>query len=54
MQINREEYKKQRRANRKKKRISQAKERQLDSKNEFGINDPTPQEAISNIINKNK
>lgn len=39
----------QKRANRKKKRIAAAKERQLNYSNEFGISDPTPYQAIKNI-----
>ena len=40
------------RENRRKKRVAQAKERQLSGQNEFGINDPTPREAVSNIMNE--
>ncbi len=43
---------KQQRANRKKKRIAAAKERQLNYQNAFNINDPTPYFAIKNIINE--
>jgi len=50
MEKMREEWKKQRRENRSKKRIEAAKERRLDSKNSFGITDPTPQQAVINII----
>lgn len=54
MEKMREEWKKQRRENRRKKRVAAAKEKYLDSKNVFGINDPTPQIAVSNIINNRK
>jgi len=50
MQKMREEWKRQRRENRRKKRVAAAKERHLSSKNEFGVNDPTPQAAVNNII----
>lgn len=43
-----------RRENRRKKRVLNAKERQLSSKNEFGISDPTPKTAIDNIIREVK
>jgi hypothetical protein len=33
---------------------ARAKEEQLDSKTAFGISDPTPKEAISNIIVKKR
>ncbi len=35
--------------NRKKQR-ELSKEEQLDSKNQFGINDPTPKQAVENLI----
>ena len=46
-----DKQKQRRRENRRKKRIASAKERQLTNQNEFGINDPTPREAVNNIIN---
>jgi len=42
------------RENRRKKRIAAAKERQLDFQNAFNINDPTPYQAIKNIINEKR
>ena len=51
MQKMREEWKRQRRENRRKKRVAAAIERRLDSKNAYGVNDPTPREAVNNIIN---
>lgn len=49
-----EKQKQRRRDNRSKKRIEEAKARQLNFKNEFGVNDPTPFKAIINIMNENK
>lgn len=46
-----DKQKQRRRENRRKKRIAAAKERHLKNQNEFGINDPTPREAVNNIIN---
>lgn len=55
MSKNRDEQKKRQRENRRLKRVSQAKERQLDKINAFGIIDETPYQAVMNIINsKNK
>lgn len=45
-----EEQKRRRRENKRKQRVSNAIERRLDSKNSFGITDPTPQQAVQNII----
>ena len=50
MQKMREEWKRQRRDNRRKKRVAAAKERHLSGKNEFGVNDPTPKAAVASII----
>lgn len=51
MSKNRDEQKKRQRENRRLKRVSRAKERQLDKKNAFGIVDETPYQAVNNIIN---
>ncbi|WP_422487121.1 hypothetical protein [Gudongella sp. DL1XJH-153] len=40
------------RTNRRKYKPHEAMESRLKSENEFGIKDPTPQEAVSNIINE--
>ena len=45
---------KKQRENRRKKRISIAIEERLERNNEFGIKDPTPFEAINQIIRKDK
>lgn len=45
---------KKQRENRRKKRISLAIEKRLELNNEFGIKDPTPFEAINQIIRKDK
>jgi len=38
------------RARQREKRVAAAIERRLDSKNAYGVNDPTPKQAINNII----
>lgn len=50
MQEMRKQWKQQRRENRRKKRIAHAKERQLSTRNEFGMLDLTPYEAINGMI----
>lgn len=38
------------RARQREKRVAAAIERRLDSKNAYGVNDPTPKAAINNMI----
>ncbi|MCO5384437.1 hypothetical protein [Desulfosporosinus sp.] len=40
--------------NREKQRVNRRKESLLDSKNEFGITDPTPKQAVKKLIKNSK
>ena len=58
MYLDKNELKRLRKENKRRKRVEAAierrKEQALDSKNSFGINDPTPREAVKRIIKGGK